>query len=134
VKLKLFGVLVHSRRVSREFQWRPRRRRGRVDIIADVLNIAVEGATKTRILRDANLSHLLLEKYLAETVSIGLLQPTSGVYVTSAKGRQFLELYVWFSAKQQGVQKGLGASRLELGALERMCSRVLGRESGLKES
>lgn len=96
-------------------------KRRRVDILADVLHVAVKGVKKTRIMNDANLSHSLLEKYLKDTVGIGLLRLNDGSYQTTEKGQKFLEMYARFSSKHANLRKELEASELELRVLERFC-------------
>jgi predicted transcriptional regulator len=96
-------------------------KRRRVDILADVLEVAVKGAKKTRIMNNANLSHSLLEKYLEDTVGIGFLQLNNGSYETTEKGRKFLNMYARFSSMHAKIRKDLEASESELNALERFC-------------
>ena len=42
--------------------------RGRLEIIADILNVVGNGAKKTRIMCVDDLDYRLLEKYLGETI------------------------------------------------------------------
>jgi len=67
--------------------------RRRVDILADVLAAAGNGAMKTRIMQKANLSYALLKKYLREAVSGAFLQPNSFGFELTEKGQKFLEQY-----------------------------------------
>ena len=96
-------------------------KRRRIDILADILEVAVRGAKKTRIMNNANLSHSLLEKYLKYTVGVGFLQLNNGSYETTEKGRKFLEMYARFSSTHAKLRKELEASELELTVLERFC-------------
>jgi predicted transcriptional regulator len=96
-------------------------KRRRIDILADVLEVAVKGAKKTRIMNNANLSYSLLEKYLKYTVGVGFLRLNDGSYETTEKGRKFLEMYARFSSKHAKLRKELEASELELRVLERFC-------------
>jgi len=119
------SVLVYTPRVSVKTAKIPlamRTNRSRIDIIADILDVTVRGAKKTGIMRNANLSHRLLEKYLEDAVGIGFLQFNYGVYETTGKGRRFLEMYVQFSSKYSRLQKDLEASLLQRASLEKMCS------------
>lgn len=85
------------------------RHRRRLDILAAVLNAASDGAKKTRIMRAANLSYNVLEKYLDETVGVGFLQLNNGSHKTTEKGRRFLEMYPQFSSKHVNLRKQLEA-------------------------
>jgi len=70
-----------------------RKNRNRFEISQAILEVAREGAGKTRIMYRANLSFKLLEDYLAVLVRSGLLKVKEGerrVYMTSEKGLQFL--------------------------------------------
>ena len=97
-------------------------KRRRVDILADVLEVAVKGAKKTRIMNNANLSYSLLERYLEDTVGIGFLQLNNSLYETTEKGRKFLEMYARFSSKHARLRKELEAQQSELKVLETFCN------------
>lgn len=103
--------------------------RNRVDIIADVLKVAIEGAKKTRIMYFANLSYKLLEKYLAETSNIGFLRFDNGGYEVTEMGRAFLQRYNIFSSKYSGVEKTLQSMAFEREVLEKMCQPTRGAAS-----
>lgn len=71
-----------------------RQYRSRIQIAADIIEIARSGSRKTRIMYLGNLSFDLLQKYLDMLVNFGLIevQGESEVkYVATEKGRQFLE-------------------------------------------
>jgi len=70
--------------------------RSRIEIVADILEIAKNGALKTRIMYLGNLSFDLLEKYLEMLSASGLLQHQNGperTYMVTEKGQHFLEDY-----------------------------------------
>jgi len=75
----------------------PRKRRDRLFIIAEILDIARDGALKTQIMYKANLSfsqlntylELLLETHLLETVA----RSGKTIYKTSKKGFEYIESY-----------------------------------------
>lgn len=96
--------------------------RRKFDIIADVLNAAGKGGKKTKIMYFANLSYLLLQKYLNETIHAGFLRFNNDGYEVTEKGLIFLERYGEFSSKYSEAQKKFEALRFEMEALERMCS------------
>ena len=54
------------------------RYRNRLDIIADVLEVAKGGARKTQIMYGANLSYRLLTRYLKEVMDTGLVKREDG--------------------------------------------------------
>ena len=70
-----------------------RRNRNKLQITQAILEVARDGAGKTRIMYQANLSFKLLEDYLTVLVRAGLLKVKEGdrkMYMTSEKGLQFL--------------------------------------------
>jgi len=74
--------------------------RSQIDIMANILNEAVEGAKKTRIMYRCNLSHRQLQRYLKLLSGMELLRSVSkggsdetDCFKTSAKGRAFLDAY-----------------------------------------
>ena len=89
----------------------------------DILKVAREGARKTRIMYIANLSYRLLEKYLGETVQLGLLHSSDYRYEVTKKGRAFLEKYSDFSSRYSKVDNELQRMLLERESLERLCEQ-----------
>jgi predicted transcriptional regulator len=70
--------------------------RSLIEIVADILEIARNGAQRTRIMYLGNFSFKLLEKYLDMLGTRGLLQQANSVdgpYVVTEKGQRFLEDY-----------------------------------------
>jgi predicted transcriptional regulator len=95
--------------------------RNRLEIIADILNATGGGAKKTRIMYLANLSYKLLEKYLGETVKVGLVFFNHDCYEVTEKGRSFIERYGDFSSKYSKIKGELEKMVFEREVLERMC-------------
>jgi predicted transcriptional regulator len=103
--------------------------RRKLDIIADMLLVAKDGAKQTQIMYRANLSYSLLRKYLDEVRRAYLLsfERKNGHYVLTSKGRQFLEVYREYSRRNRSVAKGLDDVDGKKKLLENLCSR---RECG----
>jgi len=75
------------------FELTTRKNRNKFQITQAILEVAREGAGKTRIMYRANLSFKLLEDYLAALVRSGLLKVKEGerkMFLTSERGLQFL--------------------------------------------
>lgn len=73
-----------------------RKNRSRLQIVADILQVAKNGSNKTRIMYQANLSFELLRRYVDFLKRSGLLQTVDRdgkSYVTTEKGHRFLEEY-----------------------------------------
>jgi predicted transcriptional regulator len=66
-------------------------KRGRLDIIIDILEVAKGGTSKTAIVSDANLNFQLTEKYLAVLLENGFMENRQEKYMTTEKGRTILE-------------------------------------------
>ena len=97
------------------------RYRSRLQIIADILAVARRGAGKTKVMYLANLSYLLLEKYLGETVASGFVSREDLGYRVTEKGLDFLEKYKDFSSRYSRISNEMRKMQLEKEALERLC-------------
>ena len=71
------------------------KRRDKLGIIAEILEIAKNGALKTQIMYNANLSFAQLNEYLKYMLKIRLIDKLEArgkeVYVTTEKGSDFLQ-------------------------------------------
>jgi len=68
--------------------------RSRLQIAADIIEIALNGSRKTRIMYHGNLSFDLLQKYLDMLLNFGLIEAQNGdrrSYIATTKGREFLD-------------------------------------------
>ena len=74
-----------------------RKRRDRLYIIAEILDIAKYGSLKTQIMYRANLSFAQLNEYLSFLIKMELLkihnEKKKKVYRITAKGEKYLESY-----------------------------------------
>ncbi len=75
----------------------PRKRRDRLFIIAEILDIAKDGALKTQIMYKANLSFSQLNTYLKLLLETRLLEKTKNngrtIYKTTKKGCDYIQSY-----------------------------------------
>lgn len=75
----------------------PRKRRDRLYIISEILNVAKDGSLKTQIMYRANLSFAQLNAYLDLLLKVKLLKVKEEnertVYNITTKGIKFLENY-----------------------------------------
>lgn len=75
----------------------PRRRRDRLLIIAEILEVAIDGALKTQMMYRANLSFAQLNEYLKLIEELKLLETSENarrkIYKTTAKGMHYLQSY-----------------------------------------
>jgi len=74
-----------------------RKRRDRLYIIAEILNITKGGSLKTQIMYRANLSFAQLNEYLSFLTKMEFLEiqkeNKKSNYVTTAKGERYIEKY-----------------------------------------
>ncbi len=70
-----------------------KKRRGKLEIIVDILSVAMEGAKKTEIEYKANLNFRSVGKYLSYLEEKGLIDNIGSEYKTAEKGKQFLRDY-----------------------------------------
>ena len=84
------------------------RRRDRLYIIAQILEISKSGCLKTQIMYRANLSFAQLNEYLSFLTKTHLLilenENKKNIYVTSDKGTQYLKKYEEIAAILENVE------------------------------
>ena len=108
--------------------------RRRFDIVADIINVAGQGARRTKIMYFANLSHLLLKRYLEDALHVGFLQATGEEFSVTNKGEAFLERYQRFSSRYSRVEQDVEALRREAEELEKMCKPRKGSGGNCRRS
>ena len=77
------------------------KRRSELEITAEMLDCAIKGEKKTRLMYRANLSFDALNEYLASMTSKGLLifDSENSLYTTTPKGKKFLDNYKTLSSE-----------------------------------
>ncbi|HJW65718.1 MAG TPA: winged helix-turn-helix domain-containing protein [Candidatus Bathyarchaeia archaeon] len=68
-------------------------KRGRLEIIAEILLFCDRRKAKTNIMYNVNLNYVQLKMHMSCLTSLGLLTLEEGRYLTTAKGFHFLELF-----------------------------------------
>jgi len=102
--------------------------RSRLQIIADILDTikGKDGAKKTHIMYQANLSYSLLCRYLDEVQGAGLAFTNAySEYVITEKGRVFLAKFREYSERRRRVVEGFNSVQNDESTLESMCSPEL---------
>jgi predicted transcriptional regulator len=98
--------------------------RDRLDIIADVLNVARQNPRKTQIMYGANLSYKVLQKYLAEVIDASLVSFDCArqFYTLTVKGERFLRTYEEYSKVNKVFEKHLNLVQAKRSKLEGLCA------------
>ena len=106
-----------------------RRRNGKninrhsLDIVRDMLSVASVKARKTRIMYQANLSFVQVEKYLHTLLEKGLLEHDGdSCYLITQKGLDFLKLYDDYVERCRELKEQVDQSVKDRLLLESMCS------------
>jgi predicted transcriptional regulator len=96
---------------GRDVLMKSRKNRSSIDIVANILEIAKDGAKKTRIMYLANLSYELFKKYLNFSMDKNFLEYNSieKKYKTTNKGLDFLKNYYKFKKIEEKYKKELKA-------------------------
>jgi predicted transcriptional regulator len=103
--------------------------RGRLDIIADILSVVNDnnGARKTRIMYQANLSYKLLTQYLNDVVEAGLAKfGTKDYCILTHKGKEFLAKFGEYHKTREKVEVQLNHIENQRLTLENMCPNAEG--------
>ena len=96
--------------------------RSSLEIVRDVLSVATERSRKTRILYDAHLNYLLLEKYLKILLENDLLKTVDdSCYLVTLKGKNFLQNYEEYVERCKRIGEEIKDARKEKLALKNMC-------------
>ena len=96
--------------------------RGKLDIVADILKAASRKPKKTQIMYQANLSFLLLQKYLAEIRGASLIcfEDETQCYTLTSKVKEFLKAYTEYLKTNRHAEKIKGQVNLKKQTLENM--------------
>jgi predicted transcriptional regulator len=84
-----FALLKHEK----EWSSNKGARRGKLDIMAEILLYCEHQKSKTSIMYNANLNYSQLKGQIKTLTSQGLLQKKVNRYITTEKGYRFLELF-----------------------------------------
>lgn len=111
------------------------RYRSRLEIVADILGVAKEGARKTAIMYQANLSYKLLVSYLKYVIDMGLVRMESGkTYELTEKGAGFLHEFKNYRERRVEVEKELGEIEEKKMMLEDKFLNTKSIDAGLKNN
>ncbi len=97
--------------------------RDRLDIIADILNVAIDSAKKTRLMYQANLSYNVMQKYLGELTKASLViyESNTQLFALTPKGQEFLDYYREYSRMLNFAEKQAKKVAARRKVLETLC-------------
>jgi predicted transcriptional regulator len=84
-----FALLKHAR----EWNGIKGSRRGKLDIVAEILLFCEQQKTKTAIMYNTNLNYSQLKNQMETLTTQGMLNKSVNKYYTTEKGQRFLELF-----------------------------------------
>lgn len=104
--------------------------RDRLQIIADILSVVREGAKKTHVMYQANLSFTLLKRYLTEVLEAGLVRcEDKDSYTLTRRGQSFLDRFSAYSKRCERVEQELNHVNNDKTVLENLIDGDLSRRS-----
>jgi predicted transcriptional regulator len=104
--------------------------RDRLQIIADILSVVRDGAKKTHVMYQANLSFTLLKRYLTEVLEAGLVRcDDEDCYMLTRRGRSFLDRFGEYSKRCERIEEELNNVNDEKTVLEELIVGDLSRRS-----
>ena len=107
--------------------------RSRLEIVADVLGVVSDGARKTQIMYQANLSYKLLVRYLKDVIDMGLVKmKDENTYELTEKGLKFLEQFEGYYERRVEVEEQLNGVQDEKVRLENRFLNSRNMDAGLK--
>jgi len=97
--------------------------RNKIEIVADILKVAEEGAKKTHIIYQGNLSFKLATAYLKAVLKAGLLvfSREHRFYMPTEKGRMFLARFNKYSRSAKNLEEQNARVKKEMIFLEQLC-------------
>ena len=96
--------------------------RSSLEIVRDMLSVATKKSRKTRILYDAHINYMLLEKYLKILLENSLLKTVDdSCYLVTWKGKNFLQNYEEYLERCKRIGEEIEDARKEKLALKNMC-------------
>jgi len=107
--------------------------RSRLEIVADVLGVVSDGARKTQIMYQANLSYKLLINYLKDVIDMGLVKMKDRrTYELTDKGFKFLEEFMGYYERRVEVEEQLNDVQDKKVMLENKFLNARNMDAGLK--
>lgn len=104
--------------------------RNRLQIIADILSVVRDGAKKTHIMYQANLSYTLLGRYLTDVLDADLVRVDDGNnYRLTKRGHDFLERFDNYVKRCGKLEQQLNNVEDEKTVLENMIGNDLDSRS-----
>jgi len=96
--------------------------RGKLDIVREILSITSVKVRKTRIMYQANLSFVQVERYLQSLLESGLVEFfDDSFYLITPKGKEFLQMYTEYLTRVRRLgEEAIETEKSRL-QLESMC-------------
>ncbi len=96
--------------------------RRRLDIVRDMLSVALVKVRKTKIMYQASLNYRQVEKYLQSLLDSGLVEYDGNFsYLITLRGREFLQMYSDYLERIRQIDEDIDVVRKDKLLLENMC-------------
>jgi len=96
--------------------------RSRLEIVVDMLSVALAKAKKTRIMYQSNLSYRLVDKYLESLLGSGLVEcDDQSFYSVTERGKEFLQKYAGYLDRCRRIGEEIHGAQRDVLLLENMC-------------
>lgn len=96
--------------------------RHKLEIIRDMLSVALRKTRKTKIMYQTNLSYSLMEKYLRDLIDTGLIERDGeSCYSVTEKGREFLQMFTSYLERCERIREEVDGTARDRLLLESMC-------------
>ena len=93
-----------------------------LDIVRDILTIATLSVKKTHIMYQANLSYLLVNKYINQLLTRDLLRLDGGsCYLITKRGMEFLKLHDDYVRRCTDIKYQIDQAKKDRRRLEKIC-------------
>ena len=96
--------------------------RGKLDIVHEILSISSAKVRKTKIMYQANLSFVQVERYLQSLLENGLIESfDDSFYLITPKGKEFLQIHTEYLTRIRRLGEEAVETEKSRQQLESMC-------------
>jgi predicted transcriptional regulator len=118
----MFGGILLPVSLSFDLGNKEKKYRHKLEIIRDMLSVALKKTRKTKIMYQTNLSYSLMEKYLRDLLEAGLMEcDGDSCYSVTEKGKEFLQMFTGYLERCERIREEVDVTARDRLLLESMC-------------